>query len=1022
MKQKTVNFFMLAANVILAAGINISCTENLLENVFKTSEDIIFSLDEDRGVSDFREMSNNSNSGAGTRTVQDGTLKSKNNKDLHFYVTEKKNSEIVKGNTRGSMATSSSIASYGVSASVYPKANTYTSAGCGSYFYNEEIDASTGVSGYYWPSSDYKVSFYAYYPYNNSALTIGSKEATGAPVYSYTVPTTIANQADVMTAQELNHAGGSSSAVEMTFNHHCAALRFVLTNETGADLEVESISIEGVKYSGTLTEGTWTLSSSVNSNTVNPFVLECDKTISDGDTETLTGSSDIFLMLPQTLTSSAKLKLVTSDDTYEADLTGSWAAGNIYTYNIGMTPTTTPDYLRFIAEEAGTFTLTIPANAVASITSISYSVDGGRNWSSRNVTAATTITTPTIEAGDSVLWKGNANKLSYNSVQTNSSMFSSTKAFRAKGNVLSLLGEDFESRTYIPADCFPWLFYGCTLLKEAQINLSNVSSMGNSSLGYMFYNCTGLNKGPEKIGRTSSSVGNYACRSMFYNCKSLTTAPELPATTLNSSCYYYMFEGCTKLTAAPALPAMTIYRSSYQEMFCNCTSLTTAPTLPATSVTMDSYNKMFSGCTSLVTAPELPATNLSSSGCYSAMFYNCISLTTAPSILPSTTNTTGTYSAMFYNCISLTTAPTISRTNFSSTVCSNMFLNCKSLTTVPVINITSAGSNCFQRAFEGCTSLTTAPLNITATTVGSNAFDRTFKNCSKITTAPALPATTVAAGCYRGMFWNCTSLATAPTLPATRVYNNSYNKMFDGCTSLTTAPSLPATIVADSCYKLMFLSCSELTTAPELPATTISSYCYEEMFSGCSKITTAPELPATTVATGCYLYMFKNCSELTTAPTTLPATTIGSYCYQGMFSGCSKITTAPTMSATTLGPSCCAEMFRGCTKLTTAPTLPATTLTANCYQNMFVRCTSLTTAPTLPATTLTKSCYSGMFSGCKNLNYIKMMATDISASNCLSEWVNNVASTGTFVKNSAATWNNTSSRIPGGWTVETASE
>ena len=37
-------------------------------------------------------------------------------------------------------------------------------------------------------------------------------------------------------------------------------------------------------------------------------------------------------------------------------------------------------------------------------------------------------------------------------------------------------------------------------------------------------------------------------------------------------------------------------------------------------------------------------------------------------------------------------------------------------------------------------------------------------------------------------------------------------------------------------------------------------------------------------------------------------------------------------------------------------------------------------------------------------------------------WVDGVASTGTFVKNSAATWNVTGVYgIPSGWTVETAS-
>jgi hypothetical protein len=62
-----------------------------------------------------------------------------------------------------------------------------------------------------------------------------------------------------------------------------------------------------------------------------------------------------------------------------------------------------------------------------------------------------------------------------------------------------------------------------------------------------------------------------------------------------------------------------------------------------------------------------------------------------------------------------------------------------------------------------------------------------------------------------------------------------------------------------------------------------------------------------------------------------------------------------------------------------------------------------------------------MFIGCSKLNYIKMMATDISADSCLSYWVSGVSSTGTFVKNKQATWDE-QYIIPTGWTVETASE
>jgi hypothetical protein len=59
-----------------------------------------------------------------------------------------------------------------------------------------------------------------------------------------------------------------------------------------------------------------------------------------------------------------------------------------------------------------------------------------------------------------------------------------------------------------------------------------------------------------------------------------------------------------------------------------------------------------------------------------------------------------------------------------------------------------------------------------------------------------------------------------------------------------------------------------------------------------------------------------------------------------------------------------------------------------------------------------------MFDGCSKLNYIKMLATNISAGSCLSSWVSGVASTGTFVKNPAMTSLPTgSSGIPKGWTV-----
>lgn len=200
--------------------------------------------------------------------------------------------------------------------------------------------------------------------------------------------------------------------------------------------------------------------------------------------------------------------------------------------------------------------------------------------------------------------------------------------------------------------------------------------------------------------------------------------------------------------------------------------------------------------------------------------------------------------------------------------------------------------------------------------------------------------------------------------------------------------------VGDNCYNSMFSSCTSLVNVPDLPAMTMQDRCYESMFYGCTSLTKAPDLPATTLASNCYKNMFSNCDGLIEAMDIIPATILVSDCYN--------------------------SMFYKCTSLTKAPQLPATTLASNCYSLMFSGCTSLENAPVLPAAKLVTSCYGSMFSGCSKLNYVKALFTDNTASRCTSSWLNGVASSGTFVKNAAATWNVVgASGVPEGWTVQT---
>lgn len=203
---------------------------------------------------------------------------------------------------------------------------------------------------------------------------------------------------------------------------------------------------------------------------------------------------------------------------------------------------------------------------------------------------------------------------------------------------------------------------------------------------------------------------------------------------------------------------------------------------------------------------------------------------------------------------------------------------------------------------------------------------------------------------------------------------------------------------------------------------TLPNYSFLDLFRQCSVVLAKDlVLPATTLANNCYNSMFNNCTSLTTAPK-LPATTLAEHCYDNMFYSCTSLTSAPELPATTLAQSCYQGMFNNCTSLTSAPELPATTLAQYCYYNMFYGCTSLTSAPELSATTLEAYCYGSMFYGCASLNYIKCLATNISATNCTASWVQNVSASGTFVKDaSMSSWNTGNSGIPSGWTVVDAS-
>lgn len=180
------------------------------------------------------------------------------------------------------------------------------------------------------------------------------------------------------------------------------------------------------------------------------------------------------------------------------------------------------DYFTFRALEDGTFQF--------SQTGLSYSLDDGTTWTS--LAAATS--TPTVQSGTTILWKGTRTPSQYSGIGT----FSSTGAFDIEGNAMSLLfGDNFSGRTDL------------------------------TGRNYAFY----------KLFSGSTTV--HSAENMI-----------LPATTLSNYCYYYMFANCTSLTTAPELLAPTLATSSYNRMFFGCSNLNYIKCLAVNKSASDSTN------------------------------------------------------------------------------------------------------------------------------------------------------------------------------------------------------------------------------------------------------------------------------------------------------------------------------------------------------------------------------------------------------------------------------------------------
>lgn len=210
--------------------------------------------------------------------------------------------------------------------------------------------------------NDGSVSFFAFAPSideskpegsSTAAISLSDKSTPGMPKITYTVPTDIKKQFDLLTASSIN---AYASPVVLNFKHALTAICLKCGDDMMAG-KITEVTISGIYGSGTHVPGTkeWTVTGNPNASyTINDEIsLPSKNESSDGankdKTHTQTGtpiagtkSDNLTMMLiPQTLPESAKLTIKFVDDitkatrTIEGSLKGkTWEAGKIVTYTI----------------------------------------------------------------------------------------------------------------------------------------------------------------------------------------------------------------------------------------------------------------------------------------------------------------------------------------------------------------------------------------------------------------------------------------------------------------------------------------------------------------------------------------------------------------------------------------------------------------------------------------------------------------------------------------------------------------
>ncbi len=229
---------------------------------------------------------------------------------------------VVVPDTRGTMITGSTFDKqcFGITAILHHTENQVADSVQTNFnnMYNIRASHETGTwltdTQYLWPEDDL-LSFYAYYPYASKDSagihltgtgTNTDGNATGPLVVDYTVPTTLGEQTDLMTAVRKNQrfVVGGSANVTLNFTHALTAISFKIASMPEGTLK--SIAFNGIQMQGkyNIADDTWDFTDYAPTNystTLNKSVIaERSQDVTDDS------KGETFLLIPQDFTSKSQ--------------------------------------------------------------------------------------------------------------------------------------------------------------------------------------------------------------------------------------------------------------------------------------------------------------------------------------------------------------------------------------------------------------------------------------------------------------------------------------------------------------------------------------------------------------------------------------------------------------------------------------------------------------------------------------------------------------------------------------------